>query len=192
MQIRKVPVALGDVEAVADEKLVRDREADVADGQVLDQAAVRPVEEGHDGKGRGLAEPQRLAEVVEGEPRVDDVLDDQHVPMRDFGVEILEQPDPSVTARVRVGAVARELDEVEPVRDPDRAGEVGEEDDARLQRRDEQRLAAVVVPRDLVSELPDACSQLPAREVDLPDRRRSSYDASSRRYRCARRSTSRL
>jgi hypothetical protein len=107
-------------------------------------------------------------------------------------VQVLQQPDPRVAAGVRVRAVARELDEIERVRDRDRTREVGDEDDAGLERRDEERLAALVVLRDLTPELADARRELLAREVDLPDRRRQGYDASSRRYRCARRSMSRL
>jgi hypothetical protein len=50
----------------------------------------------------------------------------------------------------RVGAVvAGELDEVDLVRGRDRAGEIGEEDEARLQQRQEQQLALGVVACDL-------------------------------------------
>jgi hypothetical protein len=42
------------------------------------------------------------------------------------------------------------------VGDEERAGEIGKEDDARLQRADEQRLAAVIVARDLRAELANA------------------------------------
>ncbi len=47
-QVGQVAVALVELEAVADEELVRDREADVADGQVVDQPAVGPVEQRDD------------------------------------------------------------------------------------------------------------------------------------------------
>ena len=97
-----------------------------------------------------------------------------------------------MAALVRSGRVARKLAEVEPVRDGSRAGEVGDEDEARLQRRDEQRLTAVVVARELAAELSNACLQLPAREVDLAEALAAAYDASSSRYRSARRSMSRL
>jgi hypothetical protein len=61
-----------------------------------------------------------------------------------------------------VGAVvARELDE------RDRAREVGQEDEARLQQRDEQQVAAGVVARDLGAELADARLQLLGGEKDL-------------------------
>jgi hypothetical protein len=110
----------------------------------------------------------------------------------DLRVEVLEQPDARVAALVGTGGVARQLEEVEPVRDAKRAREVGDEDDARLERRDEQRLAAVVVPRELLAELADARAQLLPREVDGAETRAPAYDASSSRYRSAKRSMSRL
>jgi hypothetical protein len=119
VQIRQVPVSLGDVEAVPDEELVRDGEADVADRQILDEAAVRAVEERNDRQRGGGAQLERAAEVVERQAGVDDVLDQQDVAVGDLRVEILEQPDARVAAGVGVRAVARELDEVERVQDRD-------------------------------------------------------------------------
>jgi hypothetical protein len=52
-----------------------------------------------------------------------------------------------------------------------RAGQVGEKDEARLERADEERLAALVVTRDLGSELADARRDGVGREVDLADAR---------------------
>jgi hypothetical protein len=89
----------------------------------------------------------------------------------DLRVEVLEQPDAGVTAGIGTGGVARQLDEVDPVRDGERPGEVGEEDDARLQRGDEERLTAVVVAGDLPAEFPDTRLQLLAREVNVPEPR---------------------
>jgi hypothetical protein len=83
-----------------------------------------------------------------------------------------------VAAHLRA-AVPRELDEVERVQDGRRPREVGEEDEARLQRADEDRLAPLVVARDLRAELGDASRKLVGREIDLPDAR--VYDARSRR-----------
>ena len=155
MQVGQVAVALLEIEPVAHEQLVGHREAHVADGQVLHEAAVGAVEERHGRERRGLAERERLAEVVERQARVDDVLDDQDVAARDLRVEILEEADAGVAAAVGAGRVARELDEVEPVVDPERARQVGDEDDARLERRDEQRLSPCVVTGDLAPELAD-------------------------------------
>ena len=56
------------------------------------------------------------------------------------------------------------------MRDRQGAGEVGEEDGAGLERRDEQRLAAGVGVRELDAELPDPVLDLAAGQVDLPDR----------------------
>jgi hypothetical protein len=50
-----------------------------------------------------------------------------------------------------------------------RAGEVGDEDEARLQEADEQRLPALVVLRDLTTELADAGRDLLGTEIDLAD-----------------------
>jgi hypothetical protein len=185
VQVREVSVALFQVEAVADEELVRDREADVADREVFDQPAVGAVEEGC-GRQRGRApKAQRSDEEVEREARVDDVLDHEHVAVRDSGLEVLEESDAAAAA------VGRELEEVQLVRDLERSGEVGQEDEARLQRCDEDRDDVDVVTRDLRRELADAAADLLAREVDLADASRR-YDASSSLYRSARRSMSRL
>jgi hypothetical protein len=74
-----------------------------------------------------------------------------------------------MAALVGAGRVARELEEVEPVGDAQGPGEVGDEDEARLQRRDQQRLPAVVVARDLAPELADARLELLPGEVDLAE-----------------------
>jgi hypothetical protein len=82
----------------------------------------------------------------------------------------------------RVGAVvAGELDEVDLVRDRNRAGEVGEEDDARLQQRDEQQVAVRVVPCDLGAELVDAGLKLLGGEEDVAYAGVADYDARSSR-----------
>ena len=132
VQIREVSVPLVEVEAVADEELVRNGEADVPDRQVLDEAPVGAVEERHRRERARSAELERPAEVVERQAGIDDVLDDQDVATLDGGVEVLQEPDRRAAAGL-VGAVARELDEVDVVDDRERAAEVDEEDDARLQ-----------------------------------------------------------
>jgi hypothetical protein len=70
--------------------------------------------------------------------------------------------------------------------DGNRPREVGEEEDARLQRGDEDRLAALVVPSDLRAELCNARLDLSSREIDLTERL-DFYDARSSLYRSARR-----
>jgi hypothetical protein len=53
--------------------------------------------------------------------------------------------------------------------DRQRAGEVGEEDEACLQRADQEGLPAFVVRGDLGAELGDARRELLCRQIDLPD-----------------------
>jgi hypothetical protein len=82
----------------------------------------------------------------------------------------------------RVGAVvAGELDEVDRVWYRDRAREVGQEDEARLQQRDEQQVAADVLARDLRAELADAGLELLRREEDFSYAGVCDYDARSSR-----------
>jgi hypothetical protein len=191
VEVGEVAVALFQVKAVSDEQLVGDGEADVADREVLDEAAVGPVEQGN-GRERGRSsQRERLAEVVEGEAGVDDILDDQDVPAGELDIKVFQEPDARMAPGVRARGVARELEEVEPVWNRERSREVGDEDDAGLERCDEERLEAVVIARDLGAQLADARLQLLAGEVDVPQPRRP-YDASSSRYRSARRSMSRL
>ena len=70
-----------------------------------------------------------------------------------------------------VGVVAGELEEVELVSDGESAREVGDEDEARLERRDEQRVSPLVLARERVAELTHARVELLTREVDVADAR---------------------
>src|SRR5262249_59517972 len=113
-------IPLLEVEAVTHVELVGDGEADVADGEVVDEPAVGPVEEGHGRDRAGSPQVERAHEVVEREPRVDDVLHDEHVAATDVEVEVLEHADLLVPAHAGA-AVTGELDEVEGMEDPDGA-----------------------------------------------------------------------
>jgi hypothetical protein len=182
VQIGQAAVALVDVEPVAGIELVRDHEPDVAHRQVVDEAAVRSVEERDDGERRGAPQAERLDEEVERQPGIDDVLDDDDVTAADLYVEILEEPDGRVAAG-RAPGVAGQLDELQVVQDRQRAGEVGEEDEARFERRDEQGLQPLVLAGQLGPELADARLDLGSAQVDLADPAVGGYDASFRRYR---------
>jgi hypothetical protein len=87
--------------------------------------------------------------------------------------------------------VAGELDEIDLVRDRDRPREIGEEDEARLEERDQQKVAVGVVRGDLGAELPDARLELLGGEKGLADTGVFRfYEARSNRYRWASRSMS--
>ena len=137
--------ALVEAEPIAGEQLVRHGEADEAKRELVDEAAVGAVEKRDRSQARGLAQTERSAEEVEREPRVDDVLDEEHMAAGERRVDVLQEPYASVLA---VG-VRGELDHVERVGDPKRPREIGEEHDARLQRRDEDGIEPVVLARDL-------------------------------------------
>jgi hypothetical protein len=111
------------------------------------------------------------------------------VPALDRRLQVLEQPG---VLAVPLAAVAGQLEKVELVCDRDLAREVGQEDEARLQRRDEEGVLALVVAGDLGAELSDACGDLRGGEVDLSDTRIRLQLASVSLYRWARRSMSRL
>jgi hypothetical protein len=167
-QVREVAPAAVQVKSVADEELVRHGEADVADRKALDQAPVRAVEEGHRRERARLPQRERLDEEVERHPGVDDVLDEEDVPPLDAQLQVLQEPYPSAAAAA-VALVARQGDEIEVVGDRQCAGEVRKEDGGRLQRGDEDRLAAGIVSRDGVSKLGDPSPDVVGREIDLAD-----------------------
>src|SRR5919109_794059 len=110
-EVGQAAIAALEVEAVADEVLVRHGEAHVAQRKVVHEPAIRAVEQRAGDDAFRLAELERLHEVVERQPRVDDVLDDDHVAACDREVEILDQADLLASAEGTV--VAREDDEVE-------------------------------------------------------------------------------
>ena len=83
---------------------------------------------------------QVLEQPGEGQPGVDDVLDDDHVPAGDVAVEVLE--DPHHPGRGRALAVRRDGHELQLDRravPAQRAGEVGHEHDRALEHADEQQ-----------------------------------------------------
>jgi hypothetical protein len=169
VEIGQVAEALVQVEPVADEKLVGDGEPNVPHRQVLDQAPVRPVEERRHGHRSRASEVERLDQVVEGQPGIDDVLHDEHVPPLDGEPEILQQADAGVATERCAGAVAGQLDELELVWDLELAREIGQEDDARLEWRDEERLALAVVIVDLLGQLRNPLADLLRGEVAVAD-----------------------
>jgi hypothetical protein len=84
----------------------------------------------------------------------------------DRRVQVLDQPG---RVAVLLAPVAGQLDEVELVRDRYCAREVGDEDGARLERRDQDGVLALEVARDLRAQLADARGDLRCGEVDLTD-----------------------
>ena len=165
MQVGQGAPALVEAEPVPGEELVRNRKPDVAEWHVVHEPPVGTVEERHRREARRAPQRERASQEVQGQAGVDDVLDDEDVAADDGRVEVLQQPD-GAGAPTRVGG---ELEEVDAVRDRQRSREIGEEDGARLERRDQQRLAAGVGLGQLGAQLADAAADLVTGQVDLPD-----------------------
>jgi len=111
--VRERTPALLHPEAVPGEQLVGNREADVAHGQVVDEPAVRAIEERHCTEARRISQRERARKEVERQAGVDHVLDHEHVAAGNRLIEILEQSDAPVSA----AAVGGKLDQVDSVRD---------------------------------------------------------------------------
>ena len=125
-------------------------------------------EQGADLERGRLARAQVLEQVAQGEARVDDVLDDEHVPALDLGVEVLE--DAHDAGRVGRRAVARDGHEVEGAGHGDATREVGHEEDRSLEDADEQELLARVVGFEICArQLVDPRLELLRRHQDRGD-----------------------
>src|SRR4051794_7007845 len=162
--VRKVAVALAVVETVADDEAVRNLEADIARLELhLAPLGLRQQRADLD-RGR-VARAEAPQEVLQREPGVDDVLDDEDVTALERDVEILE--DPHDAGGVGGRAVARDGHEVDLARDVEVAHEVREEEHRALEHADEQEVAPCVVGADLVPELADAPGELIGLDEDL-------------------------
>jgi hypothetical protein len=189
-EVGQAAVASVEVEAVADEVLVRDGEADVTERKVVDEPAIGAIQEGARCHLARPAELEGLHEIVERQPGVDDVLDDEDIAVRDREVEVFDQTDlrPSPEGPV----VAGEDDEVERMGDGKGPREIGEEDERPFEDGDDDGIPARIVLGQLRAELDDASLDLVLREVDLSDPRVAGlYEARFSLYFWARRSKSR-
>jgi hypothetical protein len=101
---------------------------------------------------------------VHRQPRVDHGVHEQDVPVRDLGVEVLQEPDALVAF-----AVPGELQEVKRMQGVDGSRQVADEGDARFERPDQQRLPARVVLLDRGADLANPRPDLLRVEEDLAD-----------------------
>src|SRR2546430_3151215 len=112
----------------------------------------------------GVAGLEVSLEVGERQPRVHDVLDDEHLPSLDRHREIGDEPNlPRGLAAARV---ARHADEVGREVDGDRADQVGHEEEGALQHADQDRALSRVVACDRPPELADARVELRLADQD--------------------------
>ena len=111
--------------------------------------------------------PEIAKQILQGEPGIDDVLDDQHVAALDRGVEVLE--DPHHAAGVGGRAVGGHGHEVDLARDLDLAHEIGEEEHRALEHADEQQIAVGVLRADLLAQGAHALLEVVGLDEDLAD-----------------------
>src|SRR4051812_11720908 len=145
----QVPVALVDIEPVPDDESVGDRETHVFQFRV---DALEPFfhEQGAHLERGGGARAGGLAQVPEGGAGINDVLDDEDVPIGEGGIEILHDADDAT--RAGGGSVRRNRHEVELHGQVNRAREIGHEHERALEDPHEQRRAAGVVGREVFPE----------------------------------------
>src|SRR5690606_35611462 len=135
----EIAVALGVVEAIAHDEPVRDVPADVA-GWDLDLERLWLAQQGADLDARRTSGLEVFLEPSQREPRVDDVLRDEHVTARDVGVEFLHDADDA--GRLGATAVGRHRHPVELDVTVERLCEVIHERGSALEDADHEEVAA--------------------------------------------------
>src|SRR4029079_6981550 len=145
-------------EAVTDDELVLDREADVIDLHVH-LPTRRLAEETRRTDALRGARPQNVLQVAQREPGVDDVLDDDDVASFEAAVQILQ--DPHLAGRPGPLPVARYRHEVHRHMRSHGPDEIGHEHEATLQDRYEMDLLPFrVAALDLGGQTADAILDL--------------------------------
>ncbi len=103
---------------------------------------------------------------VKGQARVDDVLDDDHVPPLEAGVDVLEQAN--LAGRPRAVLITRHGDEIERDAGAHRPHQVGHEHESALEHADEMDfLVGRIAGFDLGSELDNPTLDLRCGDEDV-------------------------
>src|SRR5205085_1376407 len=138
-QAVEVAVALGKVEAVADDVLVLHGETAEAHTRGHDAARLAVEQRAHLER-TGPAALELAEQIGQREARIDNVLDEHDVATGDVNVEILEDAHPPA-----VGRVVGDGEEVDDRQDREAAHEVGDERDAPLEHRRQHQAVVVGV-----------------------------------------------
>src|SRR5215212_2988118 len=162
----QIPVTTVVVEPVANDELVRNVETDV--GHIHGAPdRLRLAERGHDFEAGGASGKQVADQIGEGQARVDDVLNDQHVHTGDVGAQILENP---YHARgLGTGAVRRYGHPVHPAVAGQGPGQVRHHHHGTIQHTDQQQVLALVVAIDIGGQLDHPRGHLLLREEHAGD-----------------------
>ena len=145
----EVSVALGEIQAVADDELVRDLETDEV-GLELHFAARFLVEQHTAAEARGFQLPSELGDERQGFAGIEDVVDDQHVAVFDVQREIGD--DLRCADGLRFVAVARDANAVEAHGIVDFAHQIGGEHHGAVDERNDREFAVAIDGLDLPGE----------------------------------------
>ena len=165
---------MGDVHAVADHEQIGTDEADMIGVERLG-ALAGLLEEHRDADAVGAPLFHQVAGIGERAAGFEDVVDEQHVAAADIAVDVAEHRD--LARRHRPGPIARQRQELDFRRQPRRmqgADQVGGEDEAALEDRDDQQIDIAGVgdlPRQLGIAQRDPLRVVEDTDVATPNRR---------------------
>src|SRR5262249_4114944 len=143
----QVPVTLLIIHAVANDKHIGNLESTISDGQI-DQSSCGLVEQGTNFDARRIALLERLQKIRTGQPRVDDVLDQQNISSFDALIKIL-----GYSHDARLSRVTRYGHEVDIGWNGDVAEQIGGENERAAEHRDDGKVFSLVSLRDFHSKL---------------------------------------
>ena len=146
--VRKVAVALPEIEAIAYDEDVGDLEAEVVDLHVR-KTMNRLVEHHTYFEASWPAGPQVLADVAKSETGIDEILYQEHVLALDALLQVLHDPHHAGCLSRR--SVAVESHEIYANRNGDGAHKIGKEDDGAPEHADEKDSRFRVVSGYLLS-----------------------------------------
>ena len=124
-------------------------------------------QEGSDLQRGGLAALKVLHQVLEGQARVQNVLDDQHVATTDVDIQVLN--DTHDARRLHTVAIARNSHEIDVGRQLDLAHQVAHKDNGAAQDRDQHQILTSVVARNLLAQARNDTFDILLRKQNLLD-----------------------
>jgi hypothetical protein len=151
--IGEIAVALAEIEAIAHYELIGDVEADVIHGY-LDLPSGWFVEESDNAYRSGSSGGQILKQIVQRKAGIEDVFDQDNVPVFEALVQILENSN--FAAALGGGAVAADGNEVEGDTQINRPDQICVEYAGSFQNSNQVGQLPFIVPGDLGAQFPNS------------------------------------
>jgi lysophospholipase L1-like esterase len=143
----QVAVALGVVDAIADDEFVGNVEADPFGGDI-GLAAAGLVEQGADFHAAGMARVENFQHMLERVAGIDDIFHHQHIAPGDLAAQILQNAH--FPARCHGIAIGGGFEEIDLDRQVQLAHQIGDEDEGTAQQADNHQLVgAGIIGRNL-------------------------------------------